>query len=50
VVDAETLEHIDKLDERPIMIGVAVFIGKTRLIDNTILNRTNKKQTGTLKA
>ena len=50
VVDAETLERIDKLDERPIMIGVAVFIGKTRLIDNTILNRATKKQTGTLKA
>jgi pantoate--beta-alanine ligase len=50
VVDAETLEHVDKLDERPIMIGVAVFIGKTRLIDNTILNRATKKQTGTLKA
>jgi len=50
VVDAETLAHLDKLDERPIMIGVAVFIGKTRLIDNTILNRATKKQTGTLKA
>jgi pantoate--beta-alanine ligase len=50
VVDAETLEHLDKLDDRPIMIGVAVFIGKTRLIDNTILNRATKKQTGTLKA
>jgi pantoate--beta-alanine ligase len=50
VVDAETLAHLDKLDERPIMIGVAVFIGKTRLIDNTILNRAAKKQTGTLKA
>ena len=50
VVDAETLAHLDKLDERPIMIGVAVFIGKTRLIDNTVLNRAAKKQTGTLKA
>ena len=50
VVDAETLAHLDKLDERAIMIGVAVFIGKTRLIDNTILNRATKKQTGTLKA
>jgi pantoate--beta-alanine ligase len=50
VVDAETLEHLDKLDERPIMIAVAVFIGKTRLIDNTILNKTAKKQTGTLKS
>ena len=49
VVDAETLEHVDKLDDRPIMIAVAVFIGKTRLIDNTILNKSVSKQTGALK-
>ena len=49
VVDAETLEHLDKLDDRSIMIAVAVFIGKTRLIDNTILNKAAAKQTGTLK-
>jgi len=49
VVDAETLDHLDKLDDRPILIAVAVFIGKTRLIDNTILNKFATKQTGALK-
>ena len=47
VVDAETLEHIDRLDDRPILIAVAAYIGKTRLIDNTILNK--RKETGSLK-
>jgi len=43
VADADTLEKLDKLDERPVLIAVAVFIGKTRLIDNTILNKLKKK-------
>ncbi len=43
VADAETLERLDKLDERPILIAVAVYIGKTRLIDNTILNKVKRK-------
>lgn len=42
VVDAETLEKLDKLDERPILIAVAAYVGKTRLIDNTLLNKTKK--------
>ncbi len=42
VVDAETLEKLDKLDERPILIAVAAYVGKTRLIDNTVLNKTKK--------
>ncbi len=42
VVDAETLERLDKLDERPILIAVAAYVGKTRLIDNTMLNRAKK--------
>ncbi len=42
VVDAETLERLDKLDERPTLIAVAAYIGKTRLIDNTVLNKTKK--------
>ena len=46
VVDAETLEHLDKLDDRAILIAVAAFIGKTRLIDNTILNKTKKELVG----
>jgi len=43
VSDAETLEKIDKLDDRPILIAVAVYFGKTRLIDNTVLNSSRKK-------
>jgi pantoate--beta-alanine ligase len=42
VVDAETLEKLDKLDDRPTLIAVAAYVGKTRLIDNTILNKTKK--------
>jgi len=49
VVDADTLEHLDRLDERPILIAVAAYVGKTRLIDNTILNKLKKKETGSLK-
>jgi pantoate--beta-alanine ligase len=46
VVDAETLAPLDKLDDRPILIAVAAYIGKTRLIDNTILNKTKKELAG----
>lgn len=43
VADAESLERVDKLDERPILIAVAAYFGKTRLIDNIILNKVKKK-------
>jgi len=49
VADAETLEKLDKLDERSILIAVAAYIGKTRLIDNTILNRAKKKEAAAVK-
>ncbi len=42
VVDAETMERLDKVDERPILIAVAAYVGKTRLIDNIILNKIKK--------
>lgn len=42
VVDAETLEKLDKLDERPTLIAVAAYVGKTRLIDNIIINKVKK--------
>jgi pantoate--beta-alanine ligase len=42
VVDADTLEHLDKLDERPVLIAVAAYVGKTRLIDNIMLNKVKK--------
>lgn len=43
VADAETLEKIDRIDERPTLIALAAYVGKTRLIDNTILNKAKKK-------
>ena len=49
VVDAETLEKLDKLDERPMLIAAAAYVGKTRLIDNTMLNKA-KKDAGVAKA
>jgi pantoate--beta-alanine ligase len=42
VVDAETLEKLDKLDDRPILVAVAAYVGKTRLIDNIMLNKVKK--------
>ena len=44
VVDAESLEHIERIDERPVLIAVAAYIGKTRLIDNVILNKVKKTE------
>jgi len=38
-VDPETLEPVDRIGDRPIMIAVAVRFGKVRLIDNIIMNR-----------
>ena len=32
-VDALTMEHVDIID-RPVLVAMAVYIGKTRLIDN----------------
>jgi pantoate--beta-alanine ligase len=45
VVGADTLEHIERIDERPVLIAVAAYIGKTRLIDNVILNKSKKIET-----
>ena len=39
IVDTKDLEPIDELPEdQPVLIALAVFIGKTRLIDNIVLN------------
>jgi pantoate--beta-alanine ligase len=48
VTDADTMEKLDKLDDRTVLIAIAVYIGKTRLIDNIILNK--KKEGITTKA
>ncbi len=39
VSDADTLEQLEKLDDKPVLVALAVYFGKTRLIDNIILNR-----------
>lgn len=39
VVDDETLEPIDKVGDRAVLIAVAARFGNVRLIDNTVLNR-----------
>ena len=39
ITDAETMERLDKLDDRTVLIALAVYIGKTRLIDNIVLNK-----------
>jgi pantoate--beta-alanine ligase len=48
VSDAETLEKLDRIEDRPTLIAVAAYIGKTRLIDNTILNKVKKKEAATV--
>lgn len=49
VTDADTLEKLDKLDDRPVLIALAVHVGKTRLIDNIVLNRARQKDDVTVK-
>jgi pantoate--beta-alanine ligase len=44
VSNTENLEKLDKLDDQAILITTAVFIGKTRLIDNIVLNSSGKKK------
>lgn len=39
VSDADTLEKLDKLNDRTVLIAVAARFGQTRLIDNLVLNR-----------
>jgi pantoate--beta-alanine ligase len=49
VSDADTLEKLEKLDDRPVLIAVAAKIGKTRLIDNVVLGAAKKKDAATSK-
>lgn len=46
VNDAVSLEKLEKLDDRPALLSLAVFIGKTRLIDNVVLGKTQKNVAG----
>ena len=49
VADADNLEKLEKLDDRPVLIAVAAKIGKTRLIDNVMLGAAKKKDAATSK-
>lgn len=37
IVELETLQEVDRIDSLPVMVAVAVYIGKARLIDNIII-------------
>jgi len=41
LVDADTIQPLDVID-RPTLLALAVFIGRTRLIDNTVLAATSQ--------
>ena len=43
VTDAETMDKLDKLDDRSALVAVAAHIGGTRLIDNIVLNPARLK-------
>ena len=40
--DSTTLKRLDRVDDQPALLSLAVFIGKTRLIDNVVLGETKK--------
>jgi pantoate--beta-alanine ligase len=44
VSDADTLEPLERLDDRSALVALAVRIGKARLIDNVILNRKREQE------
>jgi len=39
--DAETLEPVERLGERPVLVAVAARVGAARLIDNVLIDPTN---------
>jgi len=48
--DADTLEHLERIDDPPALLSLAAFVGKTRLIDNIVLGRTKKQDVAGAKA
>ena len=41
--DAETFEPLNNIEDRPALLSLAVYLGKTRLIDNMVLGQTEKQ-------
>ncbi len=50
VNDAETLEKLERLDDRAVLISLAVYIGNTRLIDNIVLGKAKKQDAASARA
>jgi len=44
--DAENLDGVEWVDERPVLLSLAAFVGKTRLIDNRVLGRGKQDAAG----
>ena len=38
MVDLESITQVEKIGDRPVLCAVAVYLGKTRLIDNFIFD------------
>jgi pantoate--beta-alanine ligase len=43
VSDADTLDKLDNVEDGPALLSLAVYIGKTRLIDNVIFGAAQKQ-------
>jgi pantoate--beta-alanine ligase len=43
--DAETLEPVDRLGDRPVLVALAARVGAARLIDNVLIDPTNVSNT-----
>ena len=41
--DAETLEPLEHITERPALLSLALYLGKTRLIDNIVLGQSETR-------
>ena len=48
--DAEDFQPLVQVEERPALLSVAVYIGKTRLIDNMVMGVTQKQDATCAKA
>ena len=41
--DAETFEPVTQVTDRPALLSLAVYVGKTRLIDNIVIGKSEKQ-------
>src|SRR5215813_3463538 len=48
--DAMTLAKLEKLDDHPALLSLAVFVGQTRLIDNVVLEKARGQDAAGAKA